>query len=138
MKLQFKHQMFQAEAAKAVCDVFSGQPKTTPTYLIDKGLSQRNFRQIKIGDGVLLDEEEVDFTGYKNGKIRIPNSDILNNLQQIQRSLQIGASAGVFAHLIFIHPAHRKVIHSPLLSSFQKMPVGCWMISMPPTATISG
>ena len=98
-KLQFKHQMFQAEAAKAVCDVFSGQPKTTPTYLIDKGLSQRNFRQIKIGDGVLLDEEEVDFTGYKNGKIRIPNSDILNNLQQIQRSLQIEPSAGVFAHI---------------------------------------
>lgn len=68
MKLQFKHQMFQAEAAKAVCDVVSGQPKTTPTYLIDKGLSQRNFRQIKIGDGVLLDEEEVDFTGYKTVK----------------------------------------------------------------------
>lgn len=95
MKLQFKHQAFQAEAAKAVCDVFSGQPKTTPTYLIDKGLSQRNFRQIKIGDGVLLDEEEVDFTGYKNGKIRIPNSDILNNLQQIQRHLQIEPSAGL-------------------------------------------
>lgn len=26
MKLQFKHQPFQAEAAAAVCDVFNGQP----------------------------------------------------------------------------------------------------------------
>ena len=26
MKLQFKHQKFQADAAKAVCDVFAGQP----------------------------------------------------------------------------------------------------------------
>ena len=26
MKLQFKSQKFQADAAKAVCDVFAGQP----------------------------------------------------------------------------------------------------------------
>lgn len=26
MKLQFKHQKFQADAAKAVVDVFAGQP----------------------------------------------------------------------------------------------------------------
>ena len=32
MKLQFKHQPFQAEAAAAVCDVFNGQPmRTTST-----------------------------------------------------------------------------------------------------------
>ena len=38
MKLKFKHQKFQADAAKAVVDVFNGQPyqrlsnKTSPTY----------------------------------------------------------------------------------------------------------
>ena len=32
MKLQFKHQPFQAEAAAAVCDVFNGQPMRTTTY----------------------------------------------------------------------------------------------------------
>lgn len=37
MKLQFKHQKFQAEAAKAVCDVFAGQPYLTPSYRMDKG-----------------------------------------------------------------------------------------------------
>ena len=39
MKLQFKHQKFQADAAKAVVDVFAGQPYLTPTYMIDKGRS---------------------------------------------------------------------------------------------------
>lgn len=34
MKLQFKHQKFQADAAKAVCDVFAGKPYLTPTYRI--------------------------------------------------------------------------------------------------------
>ena len=37
MKLQFKHQKFQADAAKAVVDVFAGQPYLTPTYMMDKG-----------------------------------------------------------------------------------------------------
>ena len=92
MKIQFKHQAFQAEAAKAVCDVFSGQPKITPTYLIDKGLAEKKGRQIKFGNGTLLDEEYMDFTGYKNGKIRI-DIDILSNIQKIQRSLQIEPSA---------------------------------------------
>ena len=37
MKLQFKHQKFQADAAKAVVDVFAGQPYLTPAYMIDRG-----------------------------------------------------------------------------------------------------
>ena len=37
MKLQFKHQKFQADAAKAVVDVFAGQPCLTHTYMIDRG-----------------------------------------------------------------------------------------------------
>ena len=34
MKLQFKHQKFQADAAKAVVDVFAGQPYLTPSYIM--------------------------------------------------------------------------------------------------------
>ena len=37
MKLQFKYQPFQAQAADAVCDVFAGQPFCTTTYRIDLG-----------------------------------------------------------------------------------------------------
>lgn len=34
MKLQFRHQKFQADAAKAVVDVFAGQPYSD-TFLYD-------------------------------------------------------------------------------------------------------
>ncbi|MBQ7480096.1 MAG: DEAD/DEAH box helicase family protein [Selenomonadaceae bacterium] len=37
MKLQFKHQKFQADAAKAVVDVFAGQPHLTSSYMMDQG-----------------------------------------------------------------------------------------------------
>ncbi len=37
MKLQFKHQKFQADAAKVVVDVFAGQPYRTPSYMMGQG-----------------------------------------------------------------------------------------------------
>lgn len=82
MKLQFKHQKFQADAAKAVVDVFAGQPYLTPTYMMDKGLGQ-----VSIG-------EDVDFTGWSNQKIVPELSDavILEHLQKIQRAGQIEPS----------------------------------------------
>ncbi|MCK4268973.1 MAG: DEAD/DEAH box helicase family protein, partial [Methanogenium sp.] len=92
MKLQFKHQAFQAEAALAVCDVFAGQPNVTPTYLIDKGLSDIKFPQSKFSSDGWVDEKFIDFTGYKNSKIRLADSEILKNLQNIQRDLQIEPS----------------------------------------------
>ncbi|WFN33469.1 DEAD/DEAH box helicase family protein [Methanogenium sp. S4BF] len=92
MKLQFKHQAFQAEAAQAVCDVFAGQPRTTPTYLIDTGLIEKTSRQIRFGDGELVDEDSIDSTGYRNSRIKIADTQILQNLQKIQRDLQIEPS----------------------------------------------
>lgn len=41
MKLQFQHQKFQADAAKAVVDVFAGQPCLSTTYLIDRGCKRK-------------------------------------------------------------------------------------------------
>lgn len=37
MRIQYKHQKFQDDAAKAVTDVFAGQPYLTPSYMMDKG-----------------------------------------------------------------------------------------------------
>ncbi|MDD1703463.1 MAG: hypothetical protein LUQ31_10845 [Methanoregula sp.] len=45
MNLQFKRQKFLADAAQTIGDVFFGQPKVTPTYLIDKGISDNVDRQ---------------------------------------------------------------------------------------------
>lgn len=82
MKLQFKHQKFQADAAKAVVDVFAGQPYLTPTYLMDKGLGQIGV------------EEERDFTGWRNERIipELTDSVILGNLNKVQRANQIAPS----------------------------------------------
>ena len=83
MKLQFKHQKFQADAAKAVVDVFAGQPYLTPTYRMDRGI---NYQQS------LTDTD--DFTGWRNEPIvpELTDAIILEHLQKIQRINQIQPS----------------------------------------------
>ena len=90
MKLRFKHQKFQADAAKAVVDVFAGQPYLTPSYMMDRG---SGFYQ-----QTLTDEE--DFTGWSNHKIVPELSDriILENLQKVQRTNQLKPSAKLEGH----------------------------------------
>jgi len=85
MKLQFKHQKFQADAAKAVVDVFGGQPYLTPSYMMDKGSG--------VYQHALTDKE--DFTGWANAKIMPELNDklILEHVQKIQRANQIEPSA---------------------------------------------
>lgn len=89
MKLQFKHQKFQADAAKAVVDVFAGQPYLTPTYMMDRGI---NYQQS------LTDED--DFTGWRNERIVPELSDriILEHLQKVQRTNQIKPSERLEGH----------------------------------------
>ncbi|QNU67943.1 DEAD/DEAH box helicase family protein [Ruminiclostridium herbifermentans] len=85
MKLKFKHQKFQADAAKAVCDVFIGQPYLTPTYMMDRGFSQ---------SGQMSLTEEQDFTGWNNHRIvpELNDNIILENLNKVQRTYQIEPS----------------------------------------------
>ena len=82
MKLQFKHQKFQADAAKAV--VFVGQPYLTPSYMMARG---EGHYQMSVTD-------KEDFTGWGNQKIVPELSDglILENLQKVQRDNQIKPS----------------------------------------------
>ena len=76
MKLRFKHQKFQADAAKAVVDVFAGQPKNEGiSYLIDKGATQ-----------TAQGELDTEFAGFKNARVILDDSTVLNNIQQIQRA----------------------------------------------------
>lgn len=85
MKIQYKHQKFQADAAKAVVDVFAGQPYLTPTYMMDRG---SGYIQQSLTD-------DVDFTGWSNQKIVPELSDhlILEHIQKIQRTNQIQPSS---------------------------------------------
>lgn len=85
MRIQYKHQKFQADAAKAVVDVFAGQPYLTPSYMMDRGTG--TF-QIKL-------TEEEEFTGWSNHRIIPELNDqlILEHLQKIQRANQIAPSS---------------------------------------------
>jgi type III restriction enzyme len=85
MKLKFKHQKFQADAAKAVCDVFAGQPYLTPSYMMDRGYVKNE--QIALG-------EAERFTGFGNSKLvpELNEGIILENINKIQRSNQIEPS----------------------------------------------
>ena len=89
MKLQFKHQKFQADAAKAVVDVFAGQPYLTPTYLMDRG-----------SDAHQLTLEAMSFTGWRNEPIVPELSDqvVLEHLNKIQRANQIAPSPRLEGH----------------------------------------
>lgn len=84
MKLQFKHQKFQADAAKAVVDVFAGQPYLTPSYMMDRGSG--TYQQSST--------EDEDFTGWSNQKIVPELNDrlILEHINKIQRTNQIKPS----------------------------------------------
>ena len=72
MKLQFKHQKFQQDAANAVCDIFMGQPYGVFQYKVDSGNSPT-----------------LDDMGWKNKKIELSDDIILSRVQNIQRKNMI-------------------------------------------------
>ena len=100
MKLRFKHQKFQADAAKAIVDVFQGQPyQSSISYLIDKGVNNSNQQNLT---------DSLNDTGFKNAKVILDDAQVLNNIQQIQRANLIKPSASLF--LICTSIARSKII----------------------------
>lgn len=80
MRLRFRHQKFQSDAANAICEVFNGQPFHSPTYMIDPGLGQIGL------------EDARSFTGFNNAPVVIGDDKVLENIRSIQRSGQIKPS----------------------------------------------
>lgn len=77
MKLKFKKQAFQDEAVRAVADCFAGQPKVSAAkYAIDPG-------RMASGEPSLLPGMESE--GFANARLVIPEKQILENLQAVQR-----------------------------------------------------
>lgn len=93
MKLQFKHQKFQADAAKAVVDVFAGQPYLTPSYRMDRGYQGKMYNTDQTYMQANMFDEQ-DFTGWGNQRIvpELNNQIILDHIQKIQRENQIEPS----------------------------------------------
>lgn len=94
MKLRFKHQKFQADAAKAVCDVFAGQPRMERTYLVDQGTSTQREQTVLRFDGTTdQGQEQLDMgVGYHNSKVMLSADQVLENLRKVQRQSQIEPS----------------------------------------------
>jgi type III restriction enzyme len=81
VKLQFKHQKFQLDAANAVCDVFAGQPfQSSRKYIVDPG----KFAQTTLFDNSV--------EGFGNAPIQVAPDVVLDNIQRLQRSQQIKPS----------------------------------------------
>ncbi|OAV72127.1 type III restriction-modification system StyLTI enzyme res [Bacteroidales bacterium Barb4] len=81
MKLKFKYQRFQADAAKAVCDVFAGQPYKMANYAIDLGTIEGQIQY------------SADYyTGVKNHTIELTDDVVLKHIKEIQRAQHIKPS----------------------------------------------
>ena len=74
MKLKFKHQSFQREAARAVTDIFAGQRYSDGfAYRYDKGRS--NSKQALI---------DYDIAAYRNEPIMLNKDSLVRNIREIQ------------------------------------------------------
>ena len=63
IELKFKHQQFQIDACKAVCDIFDGQPKSElASYILDPGkeVNTVSFEQDAFANSpLLISEREI-------------------------------------------------------------------------------
>ena len=84
MKLKFKHQKFQIDAAKAVTDVFQGQPnQSMQEFTHDMGRS---------ADGI---QDMFDVVGFRNQPIRLYSTDVRKNMNAVQMDAQLKPSDSV-------------------------------------------
>lgn len=73
MKIQFKHQGFQQEAARAVVDVFSGQPLLDAfTYRMDQGRGGHSA--------------SLQTTGFRNQNISLSDDSLRDNIRAVQQA----------------------------------------------------
>jgi len=84
MHIKFKTQAYQTAAVEVVVDCFKGQPKTNPlNYRLDKGVT----RYSKGGTQQDIQQTSFDIDsneGFRNADIKLDESELLRNIQQIQ------------------------------------------------------
>lgn len=81
MRIKFKHQPFQLDAVKSVVGAFYGQPNESSRFTLDKGRRQKTEYA---GDLFQTANNEPEY-GFKNHAIKLPDHDILRNIQAVQR-----------------------------------------------------
>lgn len=88
MKLQFKHQAYQADSVQAVVDCFKGQLRNDAAtrYRVDPGLSETDHSGA-------YQTAAVDLEGFKNADIQPTELQLLENIQQVQRRQNLPVSS---------------------------------------------
>jgi type III restriction enzyme len=89
MKLKFKKQAYQTHAVEAVIDCLKGQPNISGiNYRIDPGIGVKDKRGAY--------QPTMDETpGFKNANIVLNETDLLENIQQVQRLQNIEQSSAL-------------------------------------------
>lgn len=99
MKFNFKIQQYQTDAVEAVINVFSGQGfHKNGGYIRDLGTLERPSAV----QTSLLDEDEADIyddTGFKNDELDITDTQLLTNIQKLQRDNNIKVSPSLVKDL---------------------------------------
>src|SRR5690606_13732034 len=95
MKLQFKEQDFQIQAVKAVVDCFQGQPLKTNRFTLERSRELiRKAKQAASGaiQTSVFEHEVLEDIGYRNSSIQLVDSQILENIQEVQRGQGLSES----------------------------------------------
>lgn len=99
MKFNFKIQQYQTEAVEAVINVFGGQGfHKNGGYIRDLGTLERPTAV----QTSLLNEDEADIyddTGFKNDELDITDTQLLTNIQKLQRDNNIKVSPSLVKDL---------------------------------------
>lgn len=100
MKLQFKEQGFQIDAVKAVVNCFRGQEMSTGHFTLEKTKEiQRKVKKIAAGDTQIsltaLEDEVMENIGYRNRKLDITETQLLQNIQEVQQANDIPISDAI-------------------------------------------
>jgi len=85
MKLKFKHQSYQDDAVKSLVSCFSGQKKGSKKDLLTR------YMHI-VDTGIFAHEEEVEVLSFGNNSITLTESEIKQNIREVQRLNDINYS----------------------------------------------
>ncbi|MAZ39652.1 MAG: restriction endonuclease subunit R [Legionellales bacterium] len=85
MKLKFKHQAYQTRAMDAVINCFKGQPNISNiNYRIDPGMNETQAYNQQ--------QSLFDASGFKNAALVLTESQLLENIQTVQKQQQLPVS----------------------------------------------
>lgn len=92
MKIKFKKQAYQTNAVETVADCFAGQPQNSGIqYRIDPGLEDSQRQRTIVFE---------ELAGFKNSDVAIPNTQLLKNIQEVQRRQNLPVSSKLVSNKI--------------------------------------